>query len=57
MNSHPLKPYRGFEIVWHRWGLGVELSLGHWVPREWSVTVILGPLLMWWGYEEDYDAS
>lgn len=46
---------RGAEVVWTRLGLGVEVSLGYWWPREWSLHVHIGPLLMWVGTEERYD--
>lgn len=40
------------EVVWGRWGLGVEFSLGDWMPREWSVYIHVGPLLLGIGREQ-----
>lgn len=40
------------EIVWTRWGIGVEFSFGHWIPREWSAYLHIGPLLAWAGREK-----
>ena len=47
--------YRVAEVHWKRMGLGVEVSWGYWWPREWSASLIIGPLLLTFGIEEDRD--
>ena len=49
--------YYGVDVTWKRWGMGVEVALGYWVPREWSVNGVIGPLMLWFGVEEDDDAE
>ena len=41
------------EINWLRWGIGVELSFGFWWPREFSLYLQFGPLLIGGGMEHD----
>ncbi len=43
------------EVVWTRWGLGVEFSFGHWMPREWSAYLHIGPVLLWAGCEKCHE--
>lgn len=39
------------EMEWNRWGIGVEVSLGAWYPREWSLYAKIGPLMIGGGIE------
>jgi hypothetical protein len=43
------------EVVWKRWGLGVEVSLGYWFPPELSVYLHVGPVLLGFGLEENFE--
>lgn len=50
MSHHAIS---GAECNWRRIGLGLEVSWGDWYPREWSVHLHIGPVLLWFGVEED----
>ena len=60
MNPKILKRWRWL-FVWE-WnlrhiGLGIEFALDYWFPREWSVYLQLGPLLVGGGRERDMEAE
>ena len=42
-------------IQWDRWGFGVEFSLGHWWPMEFSAYLMIGPVLLGAGIEENME--
>lgn len=44
-----------WECSLSRWGLGAELSFGHWWPMEWSAYVFIGPFMFGGGVEENLD--
>lgn len=56
MRHQPLHWISTAEINGRRWGLGIEFACGDWWPREWSVTLMVGPLLFGAGLEEDPNA-
>jgi hypothetical protein len=43
------------EVGWDRWGLGIEVSFCHWIPPEISVYLIVGPILLGVGIEENWE--
>jgi len=45
----------GAEVVWDRWGFGVEFSFMHWAPPEISMYIHVGPLLIGLGVEERFE--
>lgn len=57
MPARKMAPRYGAEWSWKRLGLGVEVSVGYWVPREWSIHIHVLGLLMWAGMEEDLYAD
>lgn len=57
MRARKMVPRCGAEWSWKRLGLGVEVSVGYWVPREWSIHIHVLGLLMWAGMEEDLYAD
>lgn len=64
-NTHPLPGEEGkvprwtflrvAEVNWNRVGLGVEFSFGEWWPIEYSVYLLVGPVLLGVGIEEDME--
>jgi len=42
-----------WECHWRKWEFGVGMSFGDWFPTEWSVWVMVGPLLAQGGLEAD----
>jgi hypothetical protein len=42
------------EAEWRRWEFGFGLYFDDWIPREWSAALMVGPLLLMGGIEENY---
>jgi hypothetical protein len=39
------------EITWREWEIGIALYLGAWWPREWSMALFIGPVIVAAGWE------
>lgn len=61
-SSHPYTPppklkarWRLFgvaEMRWRKWEFGFGLYFGEWFPREYSISLLLGPVLLQGGLED-----
>ena len=42
------------ELRWRHWALGVGISVGSWIPAEYSLHIEVGPFYGAFGIEKEY---
>jgi hypothetical protein len=48
-------PLWHWEVRWRHWGLEIGVSMGSWIPAEYSLHFGLGPIGGCVGIEKEYD--